>query len=320
MTNDNIQPTIKPKALKKNDLIALIAPAGPVTESKLAKAQENLSDLGFRTCFTPKILNRKGYLAGNDSDRIDDLHIAFENPDINAILCIRGGYGSARIVNNLDFGLIKENPKIFIGYSDVTALLNSIWKKTGLITFHGVVGTSEFSEYTRQQFLSFFRARNVENLVITPKGNKVEFLNTGKAKGKLVGGNLAIVNSFIGTEFDIDFTGKIVFLEDVGEAPYKIDRMLTQLLLSGKLEKASGIILGKFSGCDIDNTEITKENSLSLSEVFNDRLGHLNIPIINDFSFGHVKDQAIFPVGIEAEIDSSQNNGIKLLESVFETV
>ncbi len=319
MYYNDLQPAIKPKALKKNDLIALIAPAGPITESKLAEAQENLLELGFRSSFTQRILNRKGYLAGNDSDRLDDLHEAFENPDIDAILCIRGGYGSARILDKLDFKRIKGNPKVFIGYSDITALLNTIWQKTGLITFHGVVGTSSFSDYTRQQFLAVFRSQHSDKLVITSKEEKLEFLNHGRAKGKLVGGNLAIVNSLIGTGFDIDFTEKIVFLEDVGEAPYKIDRMLTQLALSGKLDKASGIVLGKFDGCDIDNKEITKENSLSLNEVFNDRLGHLNIPVINGFSFGHIKDQAIFPIGIEAEIDSSQN-GIKLLESVFEKV
>jgi muramoyltetrapeptide carboxypeptidase len=319
MYNNDLQPTIKPKALKKNDLIALVAPAGPISESKLAKAQENLLELGFRTSFTPRILNRKGYLAGNDLDRLDDLHQAFENPDVDVILCIRGGYGSARIIDQLDFQLIKRNPKIFIGYSDITALLNAIWQKTGLITFHGIVGTSAFTEYTRQQFLAVFSPQHSDNMIITSKEEPVEFLNSGKAKGRLVGGNLSIVNSLIGTGFGIDFTEKIVFLEDVGEAPYKIDRMLTQLLLSGKLDNAAGIVLGQFRGCDIDNKEITKENSLSLDEVFNDRLGHLKIPVIKDFSFGHISDQAIFPVGIEAEIDSSQN-GIKLLESVFETV
>lgn len=316
MINDLSQPILKPKPLKKNDLIALVAPAGPIIESQLVRAQENLSELGFRSSFTPRIFNRKGYLAGEDPARIEDLHEAFANKNIDAILCIRGGYGSSRILEQLDYSLIKENPKIFVGYSDITALLNAIWQKTGLVTFHGVVGTSAFSNYTQQQFLDLLRRKSVEKLRIEPFGKNTEFLIKGSAQGKLVGGNLAIVNSLVGTGFDIDFKDKIVFLEDIAEPPYKIDRMLTQLLLSGKLEKAAGLILGKFNGCDIDGKEITKENSLSLNEVLENRLGSLAIPIIKNFSFGHISNQAIFPIGIEAQIDSSLN-GVQLLENAL---
>ena len=315
MTINHQHSQVKLKALKKNDLIALIAPAGPIHEKQLVKAQETLSELGFRSFFTQRIFNRNGYLAGDDSERLDDLHEAFENQKINAILCIRGGYGSARLLNKIDFSLIQNNPKVFIGYSDITALLNTIWQKTGLVTFHGVVGTSFFSAYTKERFSELL---NSHNKIIRPRNKEFEFLNNGEAKGCLVGGNLAIVNSLIGTNYDIDFTNKIVFLEDVAEPPYKIDRMLTQLLLAGKLEQAAGIVLGEFRGCDIDDNEITRENSLSLNEVLTDRLGHLKIPIVKNFSFGHVKDQAIFPIGIEAEI-SLNINGIRLLESVFET-
>jgi muramoyltetrapeptide carboxypeptidase len=318
MTNDPIQPQLKPKSLKKNDLISLIAPAGPINESQLVKTQDTLTELGFRSFFTPRIFKRKGYLAGDDSVRLDDLHDAFENPGIDAILCIRGGYGSARILDKIDYSLIQKHPKIFIGYSDITALLNVIWKKTGLITFHGVVGTSSFSEYTRKQFSSLLNPYYTDNQVINSISGRVEFLNEGIAKGHLVGGNLTIINSLIGTGYDIDFTKKIVFIEDVAEPPYKIDRMLTQLLLSGKLKQAAGIILGNFNGCDINGKEITKENSLSLNEVFIDRLGDLNIPIVKNFTFGHISHQAIFPVGIEAEI-APDINGIRLLESVFKT-
>ena len=315
---NNQFPVLKPKALKKNSRIGLIAPAGPINESQLAKAQDNLLEMGFRSCFTDRILHRKGYLAGEDSTRLDDLHEAFENNDIDAILCIRGGYGSARIIDQIDFELIKQNPKIFIGYSDITALLNIIRQKTGLICFHGVVGTSAFSEYTKSQFQKLFFNQVSDNEIYTAQPTLLEVLNKGKAKGQLVGGNLAIINSLLATPFELDFTNKIVFLEDVGETPYKIDRMLTQLLLSGNLQKAAGIILGTFKNCDIDQEEITPENSLSLIQVFEDKLKSLDIPVISNFSFGHIKDQAIFPIGIEAEIDTTRNS-IRLLESVFKT-
>jgi len=313
----NQVPILKPKALKKGSLIALVAPAGPVKESQLAKAQENLSEMGFRTCFTERILQRKGYLAGGDSSRLEDLHEAFENSDVEAILCIRGGYGSARIIDKIDYKLIKQNPKIFIGYSDITALLNAIWQKTGLICFHGVVGTSSFSNYTKDQFLNLFLNQLINNEILALETELLNKITEGRAKGQLVGGNLSIITSLLATPFELDFTNKIVFLEDIGEPPYKIDRMLTQLLLSGNFQMAVGIILGKFTNCDIDQKEITSENSLSLNDVFVDRLKGLNIPIIKDFSFGHIKDQAIFPIGIEAEIDTN-NKSIKLLEGAFE--
>ncbi len=309
---------IKPKPLKPNSQIALVAPAGPVTDNQLVSTQDTLLKMGFKTQFTQRILNRKGYLAGNDSERLDDLHEAFTNQNIDAILCIRGGYGSARIIDKINYQLIKQNPKIFIGFSDITALLNSIWQKTGLITFHGVVGTSDFSEYTTKQFHHAFNGYLSDDKQLTSNDGALDFLCPGTVNGRLVGGNLAIVNSLIGTGFDIDFTDKIVFIEDVAEAPYKIDRMLTQLLLAGKLQKAAGLILGKFKGCDIDNVEITSKNSLSLNEVFIDRLANLNIPIIKNFSFGHVKNQAIFPVGAKVEINS-KSKSLKLLESILET-
>lgn len=307
---------IKPKALSKGDNIALIAPAGPVNEVQLTTAQKNIQELGFNSYFTDRILLKKGYLAGNDNERLNDLHEAFENTEIDAILCIRGGYGSARIIEQIDYSLIKRNPKIFIGYSDITALINAFWQKTGLICFHGVVGNSTFSPYTKNCFLQLMTNNLKSNKIVPLNNNKTFSINQGIAKGKLVGGNLAIINTLIGTQHQIDFTDKIVFLEDIGEAPYKIDRMLTQLLQTGQLQKAKGIILGEFYKCDIDNIEISADNSLSLKEVLNDRLEVLNIPIIGNFSFGHISNQAIFPVGIEAEIDTECPE-VRLCESIF---
>jgi len=149
--------------------------------------------------------------------------------------------------------------------------------------------------------------------ISTENKNSLQCIIQGRATGKLAGGNLSLVAGLLGTKYQVDFSNKLAFLEDIGEAPYRIDRMLTHLLLSGSLQKASGIILGDFTDCDIDNNQITSENSLSLIEVFKDRLGHLKIPIISGFSFGHIKNQAVFPIGIDAEIDTSSKS-IKLLE------
>ena len=310
---DTPEKIIKPPRLLKNNQIALIAPAGPVKQEQIDKTQKVLSAMGYKSCYNQSILSRKGYLAGSDDVRLNELHLAFERKDVDAIICIRGGYGSSRIVDKIDFELLKQNPKIFIGYSDITVLLNSIYQQTGLITFHGVVGISSFSDYTRSIFTNILTLTKDEFLIYPKDKESLEIVNSGKASGRLAGGNLSMIVSLLGTKFQPDFTNKLVFLEDIGEAPYRIDRMLTQLLLSGCLEKASGIILGNFKNCDIDNIEITSENSLSLNEIITDRLSLLNKPTIKGFSFGHMENQAIFPVGCLAELNTNVP-GIKLLE------
>ena len=309
-----MQSIIKPKALKKGNTIALIAPAGPVSQEQLTRAVNRFENLGFKVVYQNRILDRKGYLAGNDLDRLDEIHNAFLDPGIDAIICIRGGYGSSRIVAKLDYQLIKQNPKIFAGYSDITVLLNAIWQKAGLVTFHGIVGNSEFSEYTTQAFFNILNNEKREAEIYNYPENVIGSIVNGKASGILAGGNLSIIASLMGTAYEIDFKDKIVFIEDIDEAPYRIDRMLTQLLLSGKLQKASGIVLGDFRACDIDEKDKEQKKSFTLSEVLSDRLGNLGIPVLKGFSFGHIKNQTIFPIGINAEIDTSKPY-IKLTEN-----
>jgi len=305
---------LKPKKIKKGDTIGLICPAGFIKQELLDKTKQTLKNLGFNIYNTDIVLNRHGYLAGTDKERVNDLNKMFVNKNIDAILSVRGGYGCSRIIDNIDYELIKNNPKIFIGYSDITALLNSIYKYTGLITFHGVVGTSNFNKYTKQNFINLFV--NNQNKIKSEKNINTIIINHGNATGKLIGGNLSIIISLLATNYEIDFTNKIIFIEEIAEAPYKIDRMFTQLLLAGKLQKAKAIILGSFKNCDFNNNDINKGNSLSLHEVFIDRLKPLNIPIISNFSFGHINSQAIFPIGVNAEINTEKRL-IKLLESPF---
>lgn len=311
---------IKPPKLKKGDTIGLITPAGPITTEQLERTKTLLNQLGFKTYHTKNVLLKKGYLAGTDAERLDDLHQMFNNENVNAIMCIRGGYGTPRILENIDYDLICKNPKIFIGYSDITALLQAIYKFSGLVTFHGVVGISDFTEYTQNNFLKVLTNSNNSLLIqsILPDDNKKDeykpyIIEKGIAQGELAGGNLALIVALMGTPFEIKLEGKLLFIEEIGEAPYKVDRMLTQLILSGKLQKAKGIVLGVFNDCDFNNDDITAENSLYLKEVLIDRLSGLGIPVIYGFSFGHIANQAIFPIGIKAELNT-ETRTIKLLE------
>jgi len=312
--------TIVPQRLKKGATIGLITPAGVITPEKLHSTKQLLHSLGYETYHTQNVLLKRGYLAGTDKEKLDDLHLMFKKDEVDAIMCVRGGYGTMRLLPYIDYGLIRKNPKILIGYSDITALIQAIHKKTGLVGFHGVVGTSAFTEYTIQNFFDILTNPEGSKTIrsFPPRPDSVEaylpyVLNEGKAKGRLIGGNLALLASLMGTPYEPDFEDKIVFIEDIDEAPYRIDRMLTQLLLSGKLQKAAGIVLGVFNACDLDRENLSPENSLSLKEVINDRLSSLNMPIMYGFSFGHIQNQAIFPVGINAEIDTDSFT-IRLLE------
>lgn len=311
-TNENkIEATLKPKRLKKGDTLGLIAPAGFIDKEELNGAVKSLNDLGFKVIYTENILERNGYLAGTDEQRASDVNEMFSRKDIDGVVAVRGGYGCARILPMLDYNLIKVNPKVLIGYSDVTALLFAIYKKTGVICFHGPVGISTFNDYS---------VYNFKNVLMNPSENfdfynadesknsdgeyKPYTIRSGKAHGKLVGGNLSIVVSMIGTPFDIDMSGKIIFLEEVGEDPYRIDRMLTQMKQAGKFESAAGIALGVFNGCDAHRNRYGELRSFTLKEVLFDRLSDLNIPVAYGMSFGHIANKLTLPFGVNAELDT----------------
>lgn len=311
--------SIKPKKLKSGDTIGLISPGGFITEQQLEEAKTNIISLGFSVVAAKNILNRYGYLAGTDKERADDLHEMFGNKKIDGIVCVRGGYGCARVLDFLDFNLIKHNPKVLIGYSDITALLYGIFSQTGLTGFHGPVATSTFNE---------FSVNNFKNVLMNPQRQislhsaiedtaKSEYkpfvIRSGKAKGKLVGGNLSIVASLIGTKYDVNTKGKIIFLEEVGEEPYRVDRMLTQMIQAGKFKHASGVALGVFTKCESKPDESGIANSFSISEVLRERLSQLKIPVCYGLSFGHIVNKFTLPFGINAELDVD-NQKLTLLE------
>ena len=305
---------IKPVRLKKGDTIAFITPGSFIDDEGLQKAVENVEGLGCKVQMSKNIRAHRGFLAGTDQQRLDDLHWAFSDNKIKAIWCARGGYGCSRLLPKINYGLIKKNPKILIGYSDVTALVNAIYQETGLITFHGPVGASEFTDFTRKHLQSVLMEGKENHLITLPKLKDEEKteelkLNAKKIKGELAGGNLSLLAAMAGTPYAVDFKNKIAFIEDIGEKPYRIDRMLTQLRQACNLNKACGIALGDFTNCDSN-----EPNSLSLKETLLDRLDFGNMPVGYRFSFGHTEDHCTLPIGIKAELDVNKME-IKLLES-----
>jgi muramoyltetrapeptide carboxypeptidase len=311
---------IKPPRLKAGDTIGLVAPGSYISESELQDSIKNLEALGFKVVYSDKILLQNGYFSGTDEQRAEDLTYMFKRNDVAGIVCTRGGYGCARILPLLDYDVIGENPKVLIGYSDVTALNYGIFRKTGLITFHGPVSISTFNEFSVNNFKKVLM--NLSNEIVFENSNSGEDENPygvvsiaeGKKKGKLIGGNLSIAVSLIGTEFDVDYDDAIIFLEEIGEEPYRIDRMLTQMIQAEKFEDANGVAMGIFRRCEPKIKDPSFSKSFSLMDVLMDRLGNLKIPVVYGMSFGHIKDKFTIPFGIEAELDSEKQT-ITLMES-----
>ena len=316
---DSSPKTIKPKRLNSGDTIGLVSPGGFITEDQLEESKTNITSLGFSVVVAKNILHTNGYFAGTDKERAEDLHEMFGNKKVNGIVCVRGGYGCSRTLDFLDFDLIKRNPKVLIGYSDITALLYGIYAQTGLVGFHGPVATSTFNEFSVNYFKSVLMNPKAKTILqsAAEDAGKSEYkpfvIRHGKTTGKLVGGNLSIVASLIGTKYDVDTKGKIIFLEEVGEEPYRVDRMLTQMIQSGKFKQAAGIALGVFSKCESKPDQSGISNSFTLTEVLLERLFQLKIPVLYGLSFGHIVNKFTLPFGINAELDVD-NQSLTLLE------
>jgi len=316
-TNTFMKKCLKPKPLSLGDTIGLITPSSSITEKKLEKAISNMKMLGLKVKLGKHIKAINGYLAGTDEQRLEDLHHMFADDEVDGIWCIRGGYGVGRILPKINYKLIKKNPKVLIGYSDITALLLAVHQKTGLICFHGPVASSDFTDYTVKHLkgilmnpqMSYTIDYPEENNAFTESTYRTKVLRVGKAKGELTGGNLTLLAAAVGTDFQPKFKNRLVFIEDIGEQPYRLDRMFTQLLQGTDLHKAAGIVLGVFADCEAKEGD----RSLSLMEMFRDRLGHLEMPIIYGLSVGHIKNHMTLPVGIEAEMDTEKMT-IRLLE------
>jgi muramoyltetrapeptide carboxypeptidase len=304
-------PTLKPPALGKGDTIGIVAPASSMDQAGASRAMANLTRRGYKVRLSKGYLEARGYLAGTDKARAAEFNAFFADPAIKAILCLRGGYGSPRILDRLDYELIRKNPKILIGYSDITALLNGIHSKTGLVVFHGPMA-KEFSlgkgltPYTEKYFWPAFTPSS--RLFADwggpgPRGRAhLRTIRGGQAEGVLVGGNLSVLVSTIGTPYEARAEDCILFLEDVSEKPFRIDRMLNQLRLSGKLGQYKGVLLGSFTGC----LPLRQAGRIGLLDVFDHYFADLGVPVLSGYAAGHQPDQATLPFGIRVHLDATE--------------
>ncbi len=310
---------IKPKRLKSGDLVTLITPSSSVNDAIIQRAVTNIESLGFKTKLGKYVRDVHGYLAGSENDRLQDLHNGFSDKETAAVWCIRGGYGAARLLPNLNFDLIKNNPKIFIGYSDITALHLAIHQNCNLVTFHGPVGNSDFNDFTKENVCDVLTGASPKIKFTLSEDQlkkesvlyKPEVINEGICKGQLIGGNLSLVSAAAGTPYGIKtLKNKLLFLEDIEERPYRIDRMMVQVLQSLNFSECKGIAMGIFEGC----TANENEKSLTLMECFKELYAPLKQPIMYGLSFGHVSQQITLPYGIEAELNTFDKT-VTLLES-----
>ena len=286
-----------PPLLSAGAHVALVAPAGPLREDvELDKAKANVIRFGWESVVMTNARARDGYLAGSDEQRARDINNAIADRDIHALWCVRGGYGAMRILDAIDYEGMRRTPKALIGYSDVTALHAAFGVKSSLVTFHGPTARQTIPPF------AFESLRNAVALGQDPCGEmpKARTLRGGRAKGRLVGGNLALLTAIAGTPYSPDYAGAILVIEDVNEAHYRIDRMLTTLHLSGALSGLAGLVIGRF-------TDIPKEfgdDEWSLERVLADAASRAGVPCVTDAPFGHIDDQWTLPLGAIAELDA----------------
>ena len=311
-----------PTALNPGDTVALVSPSSATDERlSLQFAREAMQALGFKVKTGEHYASRYGHLAGTDAARAADLNAMFADDEVKAIVCVRGGSGAARLLPLLDYDAIRADPKVLLGYSDVTALHNAILAQAGLVTFHGPIGAGSWNGFNVDQFRRVFFERELmeyRNKVdagdeLVPRKNRTLTITGGKARGELVGGNLAVLVALAGSPYLPDFDGRILFLEDVSEAPYRIDRMLTTLKLAGALDRIAGFVFGECTDCDPGEGY----GSLTLDQIFDDHIKPLGIPAYRGAMIGHIREQFIVPVGGKVELDADAGT-FRLLEPVFQ--
>ena len=305
---------MRPKALQAGDTVGLITPSSYVSDpDKLALAERTARFFGLVPKFGKNVHKRGGYLGGTVEERVDDLHAMFRDPDVKAIFAIRGGYGAAQLLDRIDYDLIRSHPKIFLGYSDITALHLAIQKLAGLVTFHGPITLSRFTPYTQTYFRkALFETAPIGRVTNPPDsdplrpGHTLRTVRPGRARGRLIGGNLTLISTTMGTPYEIQTSGRILFVEDVDEQPYSIDRMLTQLRLAGKLDAAAGVIFGECQDCKPRDFKPSYESTLSVGEIVDQILGGLHVPVLSGLTIGHTDDQLTLPLGVMAELDTDK--------------
>jgi muramoyltetrapeptide carboxypeptidase len=308
---------VRPPRLAPGATIGLAAPAGALRErAHLGQAVRRLEALGFRTRVAPHALDRHGYLAGTDADRAADLHSLFEDPGVDAVMALRGGWGSARLLPLLDFDLLGRHPKAFVGYSDVTTLLLALYARTGLVTFHGPVGTSPWGAFTAAAFRRVLcdgarvRVEAEGEGGVPPRARtRARTITPGRAEGRLVGGNLTVVAALVGSGYLPDWSGHVLFLEDTNESTYQVDRLLTQLRLAGLLGGVAAVVFGTCTGCRPSG----EGRVLALDDVLADHLRPLGIPAWSGAMIGHADELYTLPLGVSVGTDAERGT-LEMLE------
>ncbi|TNE35195.1 LD-carboxypeptidase [bacterium] len=317
-TNSNA--ILRPKRLEKGEKVALISPASNVTDPlDIFKAQEICDKLGVNPIMPKSIAKTSsGYKTRSVEDRVAEIHRAFEDSSVKAIFCIRGGFGSAELLDSLDYNLIRNNPKIICGYSDITALLNAIYKNTGLVTFHSPVMLSNFDEISYNSFVKMITIDKPYGIIQNPNTGIIRetyptiTINQGVSQGQLIGGNLSLITSLIGTPFQIETKDKLLFIEDVEEAPYRLERMLIQMKQAGLLRDLKGVVIGKCNECIAGSSQSSWDRSEL--EVYNYIFDGMDYPVFYGLLLGHTSTQFTIPIGINSEIDAT-NGTLNILES-----
>lgn len=312
-------PLLKPRRLQPGDTVALVNPSGAVYErAPYEIAHETLAALGFKVREAPHLRARRGMHAGSADERAADLNAMFADPGVHGLLALTGGSGGNRVLPRLDYGLVARHPKFVGGFSDLTALINALHLKTGLVTFHSPLGVSEWNAFSVEQFRAVVMDGAAQRManpretgdVLVPRTGRTRTLVPGRARGPLVGGNLAVLTSLAGTPYFPRTAGAILFLEDVNEYVYRVDRMFSTLALSGALDGVAGVVLGGFTSCGPSEGSF---GSLTLDEVFDDWLLPLRVPVLAGASFGHIAKKWTLPVGVPAELDAEAGT-VTLLE------
>ncbi|MEG2324023.1 MAG: LD-carboxypeptidase [Anaerovoracaceae bacterium] len=300
------KPLTRPAHLKKGDTVAITAPSSPVPSDVLKTSIASIKFLGLNPVVMPCCNMSHGYLSGKDDQRSKDLNNAFSNPDIKGIFCLRGGFGATRLLPLLDYDTIKRNPKVFVGYSDITALHLAINKHCGFVTFHGPMpntGYMRLDPYSLTSLTDNIFAENPISPIVNPPNEPMEIIYPGSAQGILTGGNLSLLLGTLGSPYEVDTRGKILFMEDVGERPYRLDKAFTALALAGKFRDCAGVILGAFTECEeppahtVAKNTVIAEGSLTFHDIIDEIIRPFKKPTLNNFRSGHIYPQSTLPMG-----------------------
>lgn len=303
------------RQLKKGDTIGLIGPSGSIrTAGSLEKSVAMVEEMGFKVKLGESCGKVYGYLSGTDEVRARDVNAMFRDDTVDAIICVKGGYGTMRMLDQLDYEAVRANPKIFMGYSDITAMHIAYLEKAELVSFHGPMPAScwvdGLDDVTLKSMLSMLMDDCADRVISNPEGHPFTTVNSGVCEGRLVGGNLSLIDGLLGTPYELDTRGRILFIEDIGEKTYRLDHMLTHLRLAGKFDDCAGVVVGHFTDCPIEFPAF----GLTIEEIIRDVVVPCGKPVFRGFTAGHALPNLTLPLGVQCRMDADQGT-ITLLES-----